>query len=95
MTYSISREIDSASRFCLSETLNLRVYTLFKQLIPASIVPYAPRTPLIETLAALSDLRPFLVLLGGCEAWKEGGSLGIRVGACRSRDLIPSSAQPR
>ena len=79
----------------MRETLNLRVCTLFKRLIAASIVPYAPRTPLIETLADLSDLRPFLVLLGGCEASKEGRSLGIRVGACRSRDLIPSSAQSR
>ena len=79
----------------MRETLNPRVCTIFKRLIAASIVPYAPRTPLIKTLAALSDLRPFLVLLDGREAWKEGGSLGIRVGACRSRDLIPSSAQSR
>ena len=79
----------------MRDTLNLRVCTIFKRLIAASIFPYAPRTPLIETLAALSDVRPFLVLLRSCEAWKERTSLGIQVGACKSRDLIPFSAQSR
>ena len=66
---------DSVSRCCLSETLNLRVCTLFKQLILASIIPITLRKLYIETLVVYIVFLTLVVLLFVFEAWKGEGDL--------------------
>ena len=65
MTYSTSWETDSASRCCSGETLILRVFTLFKQLISASIVPITSIKHYLENLALCECPKVILVHFGG------------------------------